>query len=209
VSADELAAEILKHHDSEELRGKIAELKERRINLRGFCSFVRMTCGEQVLRNTIMGLQTSHQANRTKASAVGSSSIDMNACNHALQEGSKTLVHAMLCAHADCNLPGCATTKQLLSGIKEHAASCTSDPTSGCQVCKKWRDLERLRQHYRRKLIEIAKQQIARGEMSLDQFQTVKLPGRLPTVEEEAAPQFEERERKVPKLLSSTSGGVD
>lgn len=64
ISVDELAKEIFRHHDSDVLRMQVAELRERKIDLKRFCSNVRIMAGPQVLLDTVKGLQ-SRQVERT------------------------------------------------------------------------------------------------------------------------------------------------
>ncbi|KAL1528750.1 hypothetical protein AB1Y20_010082 [Prymnesium parvum] len=255
VSVDELANEIEKHHDSDLLRTQITDLRAKKIDLKKFCSNVRMMCGAQVLLDTVKGLQSKQkekQAAKAAAAApnglthrpattplvapppteqkafpsvvphvappfVGSAPLEPSPrtmampppaeppaherarvpvppnggevarpvamdkqlshsdANHSgLQEGSKTLVHALLCSRDGCEISGCRTTKTLLGRVKEHASSCAFANLPGgqsdCTTCKKWHQLERLKEHYRRKLISIAKQQVAQGKIPLQMF---------------------------------------
>jgi len=202
VSVDELADEIENHHDSDALRGQIAELREKKIDLKKFCSTVRQLCGAQVLLDTVKGLQTKQKAKqalkeRAKAAAesgangavkqplivppaikeepkppalskalvpvapspraaampppgglpppellltkgppaapplapsaaqqAAKQAADRQAASSSgLQEGSKTLVHALLCQSKNCTLDGCNATKALLQRVKEHTSS--------------------------------------------------------------------------------------
>ena len=58
VSVEDLAKEISKHHDSDLLRAQLAELRAKKIDLKKFCSNVRMMVGAKVLLDTVKGLQT-------------------------------------------------------------------------------------------------------------------------------------------------------
>lgn len=246
VSVDELATEIEKHHDSDLLRCQIADLRAKKIDLKKFCSNVRMMCGAQVLLDTVKGLQAKQKAKqaakappsngagtssppqpvvvspvgrvetkmpqpvqstvvpklqpaaesylpkasptlpspelllpRGPPSAEASSATTQEAPpnpsafdkHSGLQEGSKTLVHALLCSRESCEISGCKTTKVLLARVKEHASSCSFANLPGgqgdCTTCKKWQQLERLKEHYRRKLIVIAKQQVHQLSLTL------------------------------------------
>ena len=60
--------------------------------------------------------------------------------------------------------------------LKDHAVSCTINPHGGeCETCNKWYRHEKLREHYRRKLIRAEKKQAcvhatrSCGELSLVQ----------------------------------------
>ena len=236
VSVEELAQEISKHHESDLLRSQLAELRAKKIDLKKFCSNVRMMVGAQVLLDTVRGLQAKQRAKlpqtlplplsgegsaggapptvhpgtlvsmgtgpaappaqpvpspRTVAmpppaiSTAASSDFNLEAApapapapgpvaggdgassglgSAGLQDGSKKLVHSLLCGQAHCNQPGCATTKGVLAKMKAHAGQCSYSNLPGgqedCATCKKWQQLERLKEHYRRKLIALAKSQV-------------------------------------------------
>lgn len=267
VSVDELATEIEKHHDSDLLRCQIADLRAKRIDLKKFCSNVRMMCGAQVLLDTVNGLQNKQKEKLgTKSVGANGSVSHLHSCpvidppsmrpeprltvlpaesrvpesrvpesrvalpmekrtelpkpplvapkftappdvsntmppptllphpdlllrrggtfvagsrvgeatappapppptkpsSSVSQDGSKTLVHALLCSRESCEMSGCWTTKMLLQRVKEHATSCAFANLPGgqgdCTTCKKWHQLERLKEHYRRKLTNTQKQ---------------------------------------------------
>ena len=57
IAVDDLAIEIQKHHhDSDLLRTLVADLREKRVDLKEFCIRVRMLLGAPVLAATIKGL---------------------------------------------------------------------------------------------------------------------------------------------------------
>mmetsp|Transcript_4270 Transcript_4270/g.7151 ORF Transcript_4270/g.7151 Transcript_4270/m.7151 type:complete len:311 (+) Transcript_4270:52-984(+) len=64
----------------------------------------------------------------------------------------QALVHALLCpTTAGCLMPSCADIKPLLVKAEAHTERCAF--TRGCITCDKWRRMEHLRNHCRRKLI--------------------------------------------------------
>ena len=73
VSVEELASEIEKHHDSEMLRCQIADLRAKKIDLKKFCSNVRMMCGAQVLLDTVKGLQAKQKVKLATADSATAS----------------------------------------------------------------------------------------------------------------------------------------
>jgi hypothetical protein len=57
VSVDDLVNEITKHHDSDQLRSQIAELRAERIDLRTFLSNLPKMFGAKVLLDRVVGLR--------------------------------------------------------------------------------------------------------------------------------------------------------
>ena len=62
VSINELADELQKHNNSDELKSLIEMLRSRQIDLKEFCRRVRIIMGESVLKDTVEGLQRSKRA---------------------------------------------------------------------------------------------------------------------------------------------------
>ena len=66
ITVDDLAIEIQKHHDSDLLRSLLAELREKRVDLKEFCKRVRMLIGAPVLVATVKGLQVAQSLKKAE-----------------------------------------------------------------------------------------------------------------------------------------------
>ena len=75
------------------------------------------------------------------------------------QSGQKLLIHCLLCPkQTGCPLKECARMKSHLKKVQDHAESCQYSSMPGgqadCTTCRKWQDLKRIKEQWRRKLIE-------------------------------------------------------
>ena len=95
------------------------------------------------------------------ALAEASARLEQASKDNVWREASKVLVHALLCTNDQCVRDGCSPLKRVLMALKDHAVSCTINPHGGgeCETCNKWYRHEKLREHYRRKLIRAEKKQ--------------------------------------------------
>ena len=67
IAVDDLAIEIQKHHhDSDLLRTLVADLREKRVDLKEFCIRVRMLLGAPVLVATVRGLRAAQSLKRAR-----------------------------------------------------------------------------------------------------------------------------------------------
>jgi len=164
VSMEELAQEMCLHHDSEEMRKLIDDLRTQKIDLRDFCSRVRRSFGMQVLFDTVMGLRETSKQQRTKGGRAATANAAAPAPAAGLGEPKHSrskqtiLVHALFCSTAQCPVAGCRLIKETMTPFKAHALECSDyDGEGGCVDCGKWQQLQRLKDRYRRKLAGIAK----------------------------------------------------
>ena len=73
--------------------------------------------------------------------------------------GTKVLIHALLCPRAEgkCPFHGCTTMKKVLARVEAHTKQCSISNLPGgqsdCTTCIKWQSMNKLRDHYRRKLV--------------------------------------------------------
>lgn len=160
ISFDELTREMTVHHDSEELRRLFDALRTKQIDLRRFCSSVRRLCGIQVLFDTLVGLREGN----SRSDDGSEDEVDCAETATAATCRKKTiLVHALFCGSAACPLEGCRTIKQLVTPLKAHALRCSAgEECEDCDECGKWRQLQQLKEKYKRKLSGIAKAPLIR-----------------------------------------------
>lgn len=146
------------HNDSEELRRLLEALRTKQIDLRRFCSSVRRLFGIQVLFDTLVGLREGNSRPDPPDEVEEDSSEET--ATAATRRKQTILVHALFCGCATCPVEGCRTIKQLVTPLKAHALRCAAG--DDCEECGKWRQLQRLKEKYRRKLSGITKAPLIR-----------------------------------------------
>ena len=177
VSLGDLLREITLHHNSDELRHLVIDLRTKKIDLRMFCSRARQLVGIRVLFDMVLGLRQAGKEQHTTAlaaesAASGTSSTTMStaaapALPAAKHDRRTILVHSLFCGASDCPLEQCRTTKQQLAHVKQHVMQCSprglQEEQGSCADCLRWRQLQRLKEKCRGKLVGIVKASSAHG----------------------------------------------
>ena len=93
---------------------------------------------------------------------AASDALDPAAGKNSGERGTKLLIHALLCSRpGTCAMPECKTMKGFLERVESHTKTCNYSNLPGgqsdCANCAKWQQMVKLREHYRRKLINHAR----------------------------------------------------